>query len=335
VHRLRPQLPIAVFSDLPSSFFESRLPPGSIARYPGSFDAGMVQLDSIRVDVDESLRRANDLCLQWEHLANTAVAGLRAWSARCVVADIPAIPLQAAAMSGVPGIAVGNFGWDWIYSDFAGRDPRWGEIARRFAEAYRSAELLLRLPFSEPMAAFRRIEDIPIVATPGRERRSEIAALYGCDADRRWVLLSFTTLAWDAEALRKAQELDDYEFFTVRPLAWEGTRIHPVDRRRISFGDLVASVDCVVSKPGFGILSDCVVNGKPLVYADRSDFREYQVLVDAIGRYLKNLHIPGERLYAGDLGEALAAIDAQPPPPEMAPLGGAELAARRILDFVD
>ena len=62
---------------------------------------------------------------------------------------------------------------------------------------------------------------------------------------------------------------------------------------------------------------------------------KYQVLVDDIGRYLKNLHIPGEKLYAGDLGESLAGIDVQPPPPERVPLGGAGLAARRILDFVD
>ncbi len=331
---LAPDLPITVVSDLPPSFFASRLRPGSVLLVPGSFDVGMVQRDSIRVDVAASLGEAVDLCARRPRVVSELAAFLHSRRVRCVVADIPAIPLEAASQLGIPGIAVGNFGWDWIYAGLSESDRRWEEVARCFEEGYRTATLLLRLPFCEPMSVFPQVVDIPVVATAGQDRRREISALYGCDPGRKWVLLSFTTLAWDADALGNVQKLADYEFFTVRPLSWEGTRIHAVNLEQISFSDLVASVDCVVSKPGFGIVSDCVVNGKPLVYADRCDFREYGVLETAIRRYLQHLHIPAERLYQGDLRGALECIRLQPRPDRMAPQGGAEVAARRILGLL-
>jgi hypothetical protein len=335
LHTIRPDLPLTVVSDLAGSFFESRLPAGAITLVPGSFDTGMVQLDSIRVDLDASLEAARTLCRKRTSLVKKVAHSLRTHGARCIVADIPAVPLEAAAEAGIPGIALGNFGWDWIYSGLGESDGRWNEIAECFADGYRKASCLLRLPFSEPMSVFSRIEDLGLVSSPGTERRKEIARLHACDPGRKWVLLCFTNLAWGGEALARVAQLRDYEFFTVRPLVWEGTRIHAVDRSQIRFSDLVASVDCVVSKPGFGIVSDCVANSKPLIYADRSHFREYGVLESAIRRYLRGVHIPVARLYAGELSGSLESIWMQPPPAESVPRGGAEHAAARILEFFD
>jgi L-arabinokinase len=98
----------------------------------------------------------------------------------------------------------------------------------------------------------------------------------------------------------------------------------------VSFSDALASSDAVISKPGFGILSDCVVNQKPLIYADRSDFLEYAILESAIKKYLKNVHIPSADLYRGDLSENLSRIWNSPNPSETIGRGGDVAAARRI-----
>ncbi len=203
-----------------------------------------------------------------------------------------------------------------------------------FAAGYARADLLLRLPFSPAMDAFPRSEEIPLVATPGRCRRGEIARIAGCDPDRKWVLLSFTTLDWDAGALARVGEIGNCEFFTVLPLRWESPNLHALDRGRVPFSDVVASVDAVVSKPGFGILSDCVVNHKPLAYAERSDFREYPVLEAAVGRYLRHVHIPAEELYRGNLGPFLDRLEGSPEPAERLTGGGDDIAAARIAGFL-
>ena len=88
-------------------------------------------------------------------------------------------------------IALGNFSWDWIYAHLA------AAAARRFAEAaewaraaYRSAALLLRLPFAGELSAFPQIEDIPLVARRPRLEKAEARRRLGLD-ERPAVLLSF------------------------------------------------------------------------------------------------------------------------------------------------
>jgi hypothetical protein len=90
----------------------------------------------------------------------------------------------------------------------------------------------------------------------------------------------------------------------------------------------------VISKPGFGILSDCVVNHKPLIYADRANFREYPILQESIRKYLKHVHISAEDLYSGDLESSLRAVETAAEPPENLPAGGDEIAARCIRELM-
>ena len=331
-----PALKVTVTTDLPESFLRSRLPfvDGRLSVRPGAFDVGMVQKDSIRVDVAATLDEALELGIEREKLIDYEAEMLRGEGADLVVVDIPSIPLEAAAEAGVPAVAVGNFSWDWIYEPFAARDPRWRPVVRMFADGYRQAKQLLKLPFSPAMSTFPKQVEIPLLAKPGRFRREELARQSGADPAKRWILLSFTSLAWDAAALREVEKLGDFEFFTVMPLAWAGlANVHAVDRQAIGFADVLASCDAVVTKPGYGILSDCVANAKPIVYAEREDFIEYPLLERELKRYLKNVHIPAADLYAGRLGPALAAIDTAPEPREVLPGGGAEMAAQILMDL--
>jgi len=334
IHALRiadPDLCIQVVSDLPVDFLRSRLDLPLEAYRAGSFDVGMVQLDSIRVDVEQTLHRVESVLAHRADRIARERFFLREHRAGLVVCDIPAMPIEAAKSEGLPTLAVGNFAWDWIYEEFIPRDARWIPAVEAFREAYGQVDLLFRLPFSEPMAAFPHQLDIPLVSTPGKNRRAEMARVLGFDMNKRWVLLSFSTLDWDEAALNRVQEIDDCIFLTVLPLGWPGKNLVAVDRHQFSFSDVIATADVVVSKPGYGILSDCVVNNKPLVYAERTDFREYPVLEAALKQHLRYRHIPSEELYRGNLGPYIEEVFKAPP--AIAPLsaGGAAIAAREIL----
>ena len=291
---------------------------------------GMTQIDSIRVDVPSTLERVRAIYSQRKERVAREAAKLENLGVGLVVVDIPALPIEAAAVMGIPRLAVGNFAWDWIYAEFISQDPGWREIVDILHEEYAKTDLLLRLPFCETMQAFPHIEDIPLVASPGISRRNVIARLARSDPGKKWILLSFTTLDWTDEALAKIEQIREYEFFAVHPLGWHGRNIHALPRGPIIFADILASMDAVISKPGFGILSDCIANRKPLIYADRSDFREYPILVDAIRKYIKHVHIPTVELYRGNLRESLACIWDSPEPEGELSLGGDRIAAHRI-----
>ncbi len=330
LNNLFPQLEVQIISDLAPGFLSNRIGSTRNLIRPGAFDIGMVQHDSIRVDVDATLAKVEQLYSRRKELVLQELDFIHKKKFSLVAVDIPAIPLESAALAGIPRLAIGNFGWDWIYSGFRLQNPKWIAITDAFREQYGLADLLLRLPFCEPMSAFKNIEDVPIIASPGKNRRSDIAAITGCDPGEKWILLSFTTLDWNEESLANVERINNYEFFTMIPLTWERKNIHPLNREQVSFSDVVASVNAVISKPGFGIVSDCVVNDKPLIYADRSDFLEYSILVSAIKKYLQHRHIPSEDLYRGDLLSSLENLWKCPPPNETMGRGGDLSAALRI-----
>ena len=325
-----PEVPVTVVSDLPASFLKNRLPSAANSFRAASFDVGMVQLDSVRIDLPATLRKVEALyARREEHVAGRGVvSGIGSHRARGgrYSRDSPGICGSARNSWGCGGQF--RLGLDLLglrrETTVAGKHS-----GQYFAEGYSKADLLLRLPFSDAMNAFGRIEEIPLVALPGRNRRAEIAELAGCRTEKKWVLLSFAALEWSPEALDNVESLTDYEFFTVLPLAWNRKNIHTVDRARVPFADVLASVDAVVSKPGFGIVSECVVNRKPLLYIDRPDFPEARILVEAIRKYLKQQEIPPVRLYRGELGDFLESLWDQPEPAMTMANGGAAIAARR------
>lgn len=334
INSLYPQVTVHVVSRLPVSFLSNLLGASRNHLRPESFDTGMIQLDSIRVDVPATLTQVEQLCSRRKERVAQEVSFLRENHIGLIVADIPGIPIEAAAFLGIPRLAVGNFSWDWIYSAYVPQDSRWKPVIEMFREEYAQTDLLLRLPFCDEMEAFPHIEDIPLVASPGSTMREEIAALAGCDPAKKWILLSFTTLDWDDHALDSVERMHDYEFFTVLPLSWQRRNIHTLDRKQAAFSSVIASVDAVISKPGFGILSDCVVNKKPLIYADRNDFAEYAILEDAIRKYLKHVHIPAADLYRGDLRSSLERIWDSSEPVEELQSGGDRVAAHRIAEYL-
>jgi hypothetical protein len=334
INELYPQLNIQIVSTLPSTFLDNQFTSCRNSIRAESFDIGMTQIDSIRVDVPSTLARVRQLYSRRKERVKQEADYLKRQGIRLIVVDIPALPLEAAALAGIPSVAVGNFSWDWIYSEFALQDSAWAPIVDIIREEYSRTDLLLRLPFCDSMKAFPHIEDIPLVASPGESRRAEIAGMTQCDPAKKWILLSFTTLEWNDEALGRIEHIRECEFFTVRPLEWNRSNMHLLDRNQMTFSDMFASMDAVISKPGFGILSDCIANRKPLIYADRSNFLEYQILADAIRKYIRHVHIPASKLYRGDLKESLDRIWESPEPTKILPLGGDRIAAHRIAELL-
>ena len=101
------------------------------------------------------------------------------------------------------------------------------------------------------------------------------------------------------------------------------------------YEDLVAAVDVVVTKPGYGILSECISANRPMLYTSRGQFREYDVLVREMPKYIRCRFIEQPALMSGSWQGTINALLAQPPAPETMALNGAAVAARLISDLLD
>lgn len=280
--------------------------------FEAHYDPGMVQADSVRADAEATEKECKWYVENWMDLVKEEASWIRWWNPHLVLSDVGAVPLAAAGSLGYPGFAIGNFTWDWIYEPLvtAEGDLTFFKLRELYRLGYAEALAWFQLPFGPRVkrGPCRMTFPVRMVAGRGVERRFEIARATGADPRKPWVLLSFAKVAWDKAARNEVSGGLDAEYIVMDPLSW-GARM-PKNFRRVSpkefaFTDVVASCDAVLSKPGYGIVTDCIVNHKPLVYAERPDFREYAWLKEGIEDYGVGECITQATLYSGKVGAAL------------------------------
>lgn len=306
-----------------------------LERLTEGFDAGLHQIDNLRFDIDKTKEKIKKILASAPRLIEKEQNFLVEEDISGVVCDIPFIPLAAAAGLKVPAIGIGNFSWDWIYAYYGKEDPEWNPIAETIGRYYQKADLLLRLPFYGPMEGFRRIEDIPLVGRRSHREKTEIRKILILPTDRKIGLISFSQVDLSEAAVRRIEKLSsDYLFLISPPLNWKSRAFRRVERDQTSFVDLICAADFVITKPGYGIVADCISQGTPMIYSDRGEFPEYPILVQGIETQLRCCHMPREDLCAGNWGPYLEKLEQQPRPRPNLKTDGAQVAAKRILEWI-
>jgi L-arabinokinase len=337
VRVLEPNLPIKVASSAPDRIFrEAVSEPFEYRRV--QCDVGLVQKNALEIDESATVdawRAFHERSSAW---VEAEAEWLRRSGARLVLADIPPPAFEAARAAGVASMGITNFSWDWIYRHLARRMPAFRELSDAAREAYSSAGLLLELPFAGDLSAFPARERIPMVARPQRRPRDETRRALGlADADVA-VLLSFGGIGLPGFDPSVLALLGDFVFLVETDRRDVPTNVvalsdRVVAARGLTFLDVVGGADAVVTKPGYGIVTDAIAAGTRLVYTERGDFPEYDVMVAEMKRYLPTAYVSNEDLKAGRLGAPLAEVLAASRP-EAPDLSGAERAARRILEHL-
>jgi L-arabinokinase len=94
---------------------------------------------------------------------------------------------------------------------------------------------------------------------------------------------------------------------------------------------LLSACDAVVTKPGYGIVADCLANRVAMLYTDRGPFREYDVLAQQLPTLGRSRHAPRDELLAGYLGPHLDALLGSTAPWTEQPMDGAARIAQMLM----
>lgn len=316
---IAPNARIVVRTAAPQWLFDATAPTG-IDFQPVQADSGVVQIDSLRHDEAETVRRAAAFYRDFDRRVDEEAAFIRLERAALVIGDIPPLAFAAAARAGVPSVAVGNFTWDWIYESYPGFEARAPGVIDIISGAYAQATRALRLPMHGGFSSLSDVtRDIPFITRQSRRNRLETRLLLGAAEDRPLVLVSFGAYGVQL-ALSDIAQSQHLTVIAPRELP-----------AGLEYQDIVAAADAVVSKPGYGIISDCVANNAPLLYTSRGHFAEYDVMVAEMPRVLRCGYIPQQDLFAGRWTEHLDALLKQPVPAERPRIDGAAIAAEEIL----
>jgi UDP:flavonoid glycosyltransferase YjiC (YdhE family) len=304
---------VTVRTSVPRRRFDAGL---DVIEFPA--DTGMLQTDSLQVDVAGSLRAAAAFHARLPEKAEAEGRFLREAGVDLVVGDIPALAFAAAAVAERPSIAIGNFTWDWIYAGYADAPA---ELLRATRDAYAQASLGLRLPMSagfETLAS--RTRDIPFVARQSQREPRDVRLTLGIPDDKPMVLTSFGAYGLKGLDMGALERQRDYTVITDDfPL------------RGFQYPDLVRAADVVITKPGYGIISECIANDTAMLYTSRGQFPEYDLFVREMPKYLRAQFIEQHDLLAVRWTKAIEQLLALPKPTIAPAINGAEVAADAIL----
>jgi L-arabinokinase len=307
----------------------------SLPKSDRPLDIGVAQHDGLELDIDETRRRWISFARDFSGHADAEADLLQQLRVDVLVGDMPPLAFAAAARAGIPSLALGNFAWDWIYAAW----PGFEDIVACVRSSYANADRLLRLPLhssdSDAFAAFPAIEDVPLIARKARRPRNEVRAEIGLPEGGRVVLISFggfQALGLDLTALG---EWTGYVFVVTPPIADRAgevpANVVALNETPPDYVSLLAACDVVVTKPGYGIVVDCLANRVAVLFTDRGPFREYDVLAAALPRLGRARYVPRDEVLAGHLGphlDTLLDADASWTTERM---DGAEVVADRVL----
>jgi L-arabinokinase len=337
--RRQPALRVVVKTSAPAWLFDGL---ENVTVKPTVTDTGVAQFDSLRIDVARTASDAARFYAEFDRRVAEEAAGLVSDQTRVVVGDIPPLAFAAAASAGVPSVSVSNFTWDWIYEHTAGFDRLAPAVLPAIRRAYQQTTLALRLPMHGGFAPMAHVtKDIALIARRSALTRGDARRRLRLSDDDTIVLASFGGHGLDLDYRHVAETngftlvITDYEAAAVG----DTPRLRCFPRHELAalgalYEDLVAAADVVVTKPGYGIVSECIANGTALVYASRGSFAEQDVMVAEMPRLLRCQFIEHEDLVTGRWRASVDAVLAQPAPSRAVDVDGAAQAAAAILAFV-
>ena len=339
---LRPDLRILLRTSAAPWLVErtTRVPVTLVA---GECDTGVVQIDSLRLDAAATIANAAAFHRTLPDRARDEARLLQRHDVRFVVVDAPPLGCAAAVAAGIPAAVVSNFTWDWIYEEYAEALPAAPDLLPAIRDAYRQCGEAWRLPMHGGFATFATVDDMPFVARHAARARADVRRALELPLDLPLVLSSFGGYGVSGLDVDRLDCLDRYGLVvTERGDSDAGaarTGVFAVAessvyRHGLRYEDLVAASDVVATKPGYGIIAECIANQTAMLYTSRGRFAEYDVMVAAMPRYLRCGYLDHEDLFGGRWQQALDAILASPPPRERPATNGADVVARRISELV-
>jgi hypothetical protein len=323
---------------------------------PGPCDTGIVQATSIAHDDPATIREAAAFYAGYDDRIAAEASALADSGVRLIVSDIAPLAFEVASRLDVPSVAIANFTWDWIYETHPGFLAAAPNVVPRIRESYRKATHALQLPFAGGFEIFPNSQPIPLVARHATRGRADTRSHFDLTPDGRIALLSFggyglpnldlpsidcldgwTIVTTDRIAMRADATIDGPRPADYVPTLPAGIRLIPETAFHDSgfrYEDLVAASDVVITKPGYGITAECISTGTAMLYTSRGRFREYDLLVAELPRFVRSRFISQADLLSGRWAAALDALIDQAAPAETMPTDGAAHAAQFLSEWL-
>jgi hypothetical protein len=276
-----PSIELVVRSGLPSALVAQRFP-GIIKHHHSDAEFGLVMESPFHVDREATLGRYEAMHARLERTIDDLADLISEERCDAVFTNIGYLAISAAERASVPSIACSSLNWSDIFSTYCGHLPEAVPIIESMDTAYRKANLFIRLVPGLPMDKFVTHPITRPIARVGKNKRGLLVEILGVKNASTIVLCSFGGMlpAAPPPFVCKRDGL-----IVIGPRVWSDYGVIPVDDLPIPYADVLASVDAVVAKPGYGIVSELGCTATPAIMVSRGDWPEEPHLLHWLGQH--------------------------------------------------
>ncbi len=316
-------------------FIFAPLPKGRITLESAALDPGAIEDDALRVSRDKTIAAVESTLASSEALLSREVDFLRRSGVRLIVADIPFLAGELARRTGLSVIGCANFTWDWIYEPWLTNFPHDRQLLNIISQHYSRFSILLQMPFGGVSEVFPEVHKTPLVAWPSEMTPEAVLDLLPPAArrDAPRILVGMRGGCCPEVLRRAAISMPDVTFLVNDSIAVAENVVPVTLGRGLMFADVQRVCEGVISKLGYGLVSDCAAMGTGIIWPMRDGFREDPVMAAEANSLVRLSQIAVEDYLGGHWKNAVYALLASPRKPPVPPVGG-PWCARFILDHI-
>ena len=330
VRRL-PNLRVTVRSAVPLAILQQRFE-CQFQHIPLAIDFGMQMIDAVEVDVANSLLAYRNYHAHWSEKVALAAAEMAALKPDVLLANVPYLSLAAAKQVSIPAIAMCCLNWADIYRHYAGDTPTEKLIYQQMLNAYNSASVFYKIQPTMPMSDLHNAQMIGPIAQLGRNRRAEIDQLLKLNTADKLVVIGMGGINYRLP-------VEQWPSFSgvhwIVPAEWKITRndVSSLAQLPLSFSDVLASCDAVITKPGYGMFAEAACGGVPVLYVSRGDWPEQPYLLAWLKQQGVCREVSAAQLFTGSFADELQALWSLEKP-SIPVANGAEQVALKLHDLL-
>jgi hypothetical protein len=337
IQQLAPEIKLIIATTAPRWLIASYIPGDFVYRSCGH-DVGVIQADSLNMDLPTTIAKWQDIIDKQEEIIRTEASFLREQQVDLVLADIPPLAPLIAHRANIPCWAATNFGWDFIYRDW-GED--FADITDWISSCYQQCDRLFRLPMHESLNRFSVIEDVGLTGGTPRYEITELQEqLNFTHPPDRTALLVFGGLGLQSIPYHHLQHFPDWQFLTFDKAAPTLPNLRQVPDpsnsqtdRRYRPVDLFPLCGLVVSKPGYTTYAEAMMADLPVATIARQGFAESAVILKGLQDHSQHQMITDEDFFTGNwdfLNQPLQ----QPRTGQSLPKNGTETIAQAVVKYL-
>lgn len=252
---------------------------------PVEFDCGCVQSDGVTTDIAATLNLYSSIAEKNKGHLTDEVLWCKDNHIDLIVSDITPFAFDIASNAAIRSIAICNFTWYDIYQEYIPYYPSFAPILEDIKRQYSYADIAIALYPPLPMSYFKKINNVPLIGRKGKDVRNNIRGTFKIPDYKKIGLIYVGNFGMDSASWEKLELFKEWEFLGVYPLPGNPANYHLITKDLFRYQDLVASSDVMIAKLGYGSVSECMLNGKPIIYLPRSLFTEYPVLEHAVNQW--------------------------------------------------